>query len=166
MFSELYLIGSYMILLFLKECFAANCSSLPTWQYACEESHLTDEDWRNVHCSAKNTWNQECEVYEQVECEGNRTFIKQQWCPNQNGVHYGTAVLLSYLFGMFGIDRFYLGYYTVGLVKLFTGGFFFIGYIADCVLITLQIVIPANGEQYKLQKLFPFLMRRPHRDIL
>lgn len=155
-----------MILLLIRTCFGANCSSLPSWQYTCEYPQLTDLNWCKEHCSAKNTWNQICQVYDQVECKGNRTFTRLQWCPNHNGHDYGTAVLLAYIFGMFGFDRFYLGYYSVGLIKLFTGGFFFIGYVADCVLITLQILVPANGEQYASSKPFPFLMRKPHRDIV
>jgi TM2 domain-containing membrane protein YozV len=49
---------------------------------------------------------------------------------------------------MFGIDRFYLGYPAIGLLKLFTLGFMFIGQLIDIILIATQIVGPADGSEY------------------
>lgn len=157
---------TFMLALLANVCSCVNCSSVFKWQYWCEEGDLTDWKWCQNHCSPRNSWDQVCEVYDGVECEGNRTFTRKQWCPNHNGVHYGMAVLLAYVSGMFGIDRFYLGYYSVGLIKLFTFGFFYVGYIFDCILITLQLVGPADGTRYAATRPFPFLMRAPHHDIV
>lgn len=155
-----------MFALLVSACAGTNCTDVFKWQYWCEDGDLTNWHWCKQHCSPDNSWNQTCFVYDEVECAGNRTFTRKQWCPNHNGVHYGTAVLLAYVSGMFGLDRFYLGYYSVGLIKLFTGGFFYVGYIVDCILITLQIVGPADGRKYASSQPFPFLMRAPHHDIV
>jgi TM2 domain-containing membrane protein YozV len=70
--------------------------------------------------------------------------------------------LLSFLFGIFGLDRLYLGYHSLALVKLLTGGFFFVGYLFDTVVIIVQLVGPADGRGYSVSKPFPFLMRHLH----
>jgi TM2 domain-containing membrane protein YozV len=89
-----------------------------------------------------------------------------QWGPNRDGKHYGTAVLLSFLFGTFGLDRLYLGYHSLAFVKLLTGGFFFVGYLFDTVTIIVQLVGPADSSGYSVSKPFPFLMHHLHHDII
>ena len=42
-----------------------------------------------------------------------------------------TALIFSVLLGGFGIDRFYLGYTGIGILKLLTGGCFGILWIVD-----------------------------------
>ena len=49
---------------------------------------------------------------------------------------------------MFGADRFYLGYPALGLIKLSTLGFFFLGQLIDVILIATQVVGPASGKGY------------------
>lgn len=49
---------------------------------------------------------------------------------------------------MFGADRFYLGYPAIGLLKLCTLGFLFLGQFCDLILITTQIVGPSDGSHY------------------
>lgn len=51
---------------------------------------------------------------------------------------------------MFGADRFYLGYPALGLLKLCTLGFLFLGQFCDVILIATQIVGPADGSHYVL----------------
>lgn len=66
----------------------------------------------------------------------------------RNGKHFDVALILSIFLGMFGIDRFYLGYYGIGCFKLFTLGFMFLGQLVDVILIATQIVGPADGSKY------------------
>lgn len=49
---------------------------------------------------------------------------------------------------MFGVDRFYLGYPGIGLLKLCTLGFMFLGQLIDIILIATQVVGPADGSAY------------------
>lgn len=49
---------------------------------------------------------------------------------------------------MFGLDRFYLGYPGIGLLKLCTLGFFFLGQLIDIILIATQVLKPADGSSY------------------
>ena len=56
-----------------------------------------------------------------------------------------TAVLLSLFVGWLGIDRFYLGYTGLGIVKLLTLGFFGIWVLIDLVLIIMGRLPDANG---------------------
>ncbi|NPE08314.1 MAG: TM2 domain-containing protein [Asgard group archaeon] len=44
-------------------------------------------------------------------------------------------ILLSLFLGYLGVHRFMRGYTISGLVYLFTGGLFFVGYVLDLVFI-------------------------------
>lgn len=79
---------------------------------------------------------------------GNTSFTKEVPCKWTNGYHFDTALLLSIFLGMFGIDRFYLGYPAIGLMKFCTLGFMFIGQLIDIILIATQVVGPADNSSY------------------
>lgn len=55
------------------------------------------------------------------------------------------AVILSFFFGVFGVDRFYLGYTAYGVLKLVTLGGFGIWALVDFFLIALGNLGPAHG---------------------
>ena len=57
-----------------------------------------------------------------------------------------TALILSILVGGLGVDRFYLGYAGMGILKLLTGGCFGILYIIDIVNIATGNLRPADGS--------------------
>lgn len=75
-------------------------------------------------------------------------FRKKIPCVSTDGHDFKTALLLSVFLGMFGADRFYLGYPALGLIKLSTLGFFFLGQLIDVILIATQVVGPASGKGY------------------
>lgn len=60
-----------------------------------------------------------------------------------------TALILSVLLGGLGIDRFYLGYTGLGVLKLLTGGCFGILYIIDIINIATGNLVPADGSSYE-----------------
>ncbi len=58
-----------------------------------------------------------------------------------------TALLLSLFLGGLGIDRFYLGYTVLGIVKLLTGGGCGIWWLIDLILIATKHLKDANGNE-------------------
>ena len=59
-----------------------------------------------------------------------------------------TAVILSALLGGLGVDRFYLGYTGMGVLKLLTGGCFGVLWIIDIINIASGKLQPADGLGY------------------
>lgn len=60
-----------------------------------------------------------------------------------------TALILSILVGVLGIDRFYLGYTGMGVLKLLTGGCLGVLWIIDIVNIATGKLGPADGSPYE-----------------
>lgn len=59
-----------------------------------------------------------------------------------------TAIILSALLGGLGVDRFYLGYTGMGVLKLLTGGCFGILWLLDIINIATGRLQPADGSEY------------------
>lgn len=59
---------------------------------------------------------------------------------------WAVALLLSIFLGYLGIDRFYLGYVWLGILKLVTGGGFGIWWLVDVILIAAHRLPAADGE--------------------
>lgn len=57
-----------------------------------------------------------------------------------------TALLLSVLVGSLGVDRFYLGYTGLGILKLVTAGGCGVWTIIDIILIATKNLKDANGN--------------------
>lgn len=58
-----------------------------------------------------------------------------------------TAIILSVLLGYLGVDRFYLGYTGLGILKLLTGGGFGIWYLIDLIMICTGSLKAADGSE-------------------
>lgn len=59
------------------------------------------------------------------------------------------ALIFSVLLGGLGVDRFYLGYTGMGVLKLLTGGCLGILWIIDIVFIAMGKLQPADGSPYE-----------------
>ena len=57
------------------------------------------------------------------------------------------ALLLSIFLGGLGIDRFYLGYIGLGILKLLTGGGFGIWWLVDLILIATGNMKTKDGQE-------------------
>eukprot|EP00041_Stephanoeca_diplocostata_P005664 m.65807 g.65807 ORF g.65807 m.65807 type:complete len:174 (+) comp15928_c0_seq8:609-1130(+) len=102
-----------------------------------------------IFCECSRTLHIDGEYYDRSDA----IFYRQHSCHYINPdkmYHFNVAVPLSIFLGPLGVDRFYLGYPAIGLAKLCTAGFFFIGWYIDVVLIVLQIVKPADGTDYAM----------------
>lgn len=55
------------------------------------------------------------------------------------------ALVLSFLLGGLGIDRFYLGYTALGIVKLITAGGLGIWWLIDLIMIATKKLADAEG---------------------
>lgn len=56
------------------------------------------------------------------------------------------ALLLCFFIGVFGIHRFYMGYYAIGILQLLTLGFFGIWTLIDFILLLVGELQPKNGQ--------------------
>ncbi|XP_019865118.1 TM2 domain-containing protein CG10795 [Aethina tumida] len=144
-----------MTIFILFNCIKANtdCSSLLMGQYICPIPNfdIIDPKTQQIKgCTREGKAKVPCLAAEGIICfeTRNSTFFKEVDCKWTNGYHFDTALLLSIFFGMFGIDRFYLGYPAIGLAKFFTLGFMFLGQLVDIILIATQVVGPADGSHY------------------
>ena len=57
-----------------------------------------------------------------------------------------TALLLSIFLGSIGVDRFYLGYIGLGIVKLITCGGFGLWSLIDIILIAVDKLPTKDGQ--------------------
>ncbi|GAB2455149.1 hypothetical protein GCM10011375_02870 [Hymenobacter qilianensis] len=81
---------------------------------------------------------------EQQAVKGTSTEIKKAVAAE--GKSQTTAALLSFFLGGLGVDRFYLGYTGLGILKLLTFGGFGIWAIIDFVRILTGSLKPKDGE--------------------
>ena len=134
--------------------YCLQCDKLLPGQFLCHPPEIDPGTQAEKGCSPNKTVNVPCYPAPGIECEGvlldgNVTgFLRQVPCRYVNGKSFETSLLLSIFLGVFGIDRFYLGYPAIGLFKFCTLGFFMIFQFIDIVLIATQYLKPADGSDY------------------
>ncbi|XP_072367057.1 TM2 domain-containing protein 1 [Scyliorhinus torazame] len=134
------------------------CDDLRLGQYICDSPKINDVTQEPENCTNEIAFvpcmpapNITCRNYSGVvnTFSGKEVgFYKSFTCRNVTGYSYKVAVALSLFLGWLGADRFYLGYPALGLLKFCTVGFCGIGSLIDFVLISAQIVGPADGSNY------------------
>jgi RNA polymerase subunit RPABC4/transcription elongation factor Spt4 len=65
----------------------------------------------------------------------------------KGGKDWLVALLLSIFLGGLGVDRFYLGYVGLGILKLITGGGFGIWWLIDLILIATNKLRDSSGNE-------------------
>uniref|UniRef100_T1INI2 TM2 domain-containing protein n=1 Tax=Strigamia maritima TaxID=126957 RepID=T1INI2_STRMM len=139
------------LIIFVNTEYEVDCNNLLMGQYCCNLPTIDKNTQQPIGCTKENKAKVKCSVSEGLVCKGtseNTTFEKEIPCKYTNGYSFELALMFSVFLGMFGVDRFYLGYPAIGLLKLSTLGFMFLGQLVDIILIALQIVGPADGSGY------------------
>lgn len=139
------------------------CNQLRVGQYICPAQLDIDvQTQQPVGCSPNNTAPLTCHLIEGLRCHENSPnrlndthFISQQACQYTEGHSFQTTLLLAVFLGMFGADRFYLGYYAIGLLKFCTFGFMLVGQLLDIILIVTHVLRPASGAYYVIDYFGP-----------
>ncbi|XP_075973615.1 TM2 domain-containing protein 1 biscotti [Anticarsia gemmatalis] len=136
-----------------------DCSTLRLGQFICPDPNIDqiNPDTQQFYGCTKGKdipsegeAEVQCLAAEGITCNETRnsTFRRKLPCKWTNGYSLEIALLLSVFLGMFGLDRFYLGYPGIGLAKLCTLGFMFLGQLLDIILIAAQVVGPSDGSAY------------------
>lgn len=115
------------------------CWQLPEDSYSC---------LRNSTCKINRKYLTTCKVNYTSYCLGHREFTRYTTCQPTTGYRWSTTLVLSILFGGFGVDRFYLGHWQEGVGKLFSFGGFGVWTLIDTILISIGYLKP-SGSHYE-----------------
>lgn len=115
------------------------CWQLPEDQYECT---------KNTTCKLNTRYLTTCKVNNNVYCLGHRKFSRYKNCELVAGHKWSLTLVLSILFGGFGVDRFYLGHWQEGVGKLFSFGVFGVWTLIDTILISIGYLKPADSSYY------------------
>ncbi len=130
------------------------CSTLLLGQFKCVTPVIDELKQTAQNCQPNSQVKVACYPVLNITCESKRFdgltigFYRYETCRYVTSYHYQTAVLLSVFLGIFGADRFYLGYIGVGVLKFCTCGFMLIGYLVDMLLIITQTLKPVDNSNY------------------
>ncbi|KAA3670010.1 uncharacterized protein DEA37_0006811, partial [Paragonimus westermani] len=121
-----------------------SCSYLQLGQYRCDSPQIDPSTQQPVNCSSQTlTAPVACRPAPGVFCDDHLFtgdeigFVGVVPCYFVSGYRFESALLLSVFGGVFGLDRFYLGYPALGCFKAATFGGFGLWYLADIVLLAV-----------------------------
>lgn len=90
----------------------------------------------------------QCSPHAYVPCLGDRTFRVQMMCGKTAGYSFATALLLTIAGGGFGLDRFYLGYFWTGLLKMASLGGLGVWSVIDAIRLLTGTLMPSDGSRF------------------
>ncbi|KAF6770679.1 hypothetical protein AHF37_10207 [Paragonimus kellicotti] len=125
-----------------------SCSYLQLGQYKCDPPQIDKSTQQPVNCSSQTlTAPVACRPAPGIFCDNHHFtgkeigFVGVVPCYFVSGYRFESALLLSVFGGVFGFDRFYLGYPALGCFKAATFGGFGLWYLADIVLLAVGVSV-------------------------
>lgn len=90
-----------------------------------------------------------CNVLLEIECFGERSFLRAGYpCVKYTDHYFVTTLLYSILLGFLGMDRFCLGQTGTAVGKLLTLGGVGIWWIIDIILLVTNNLLPEDGSNW------------------
>ncbi|XP_014207476.1 TM2 domain-containing protein CG11103-like [Copidosoma floridanum] len=90
-----------------------------------------------------------CTVLPDIECHGEKTFIRDGIpCIKYSGHYFTITLLYSILLGFLGMDRFCLGQTGTAVGKLLTLGGIGVWWVVDVILLVTNSLQPEDGSNW------------------